>query len=410
MGALLAGMSIYLVLHMGQSRYVRSELVGVSQEAQEDVVGEGGLGSPESGGLSVPDSGEADGAALQEWDRKGEAEALDREGNLESGSVSEDMVSQESPLRLVFAGDVLLSDHVLNAYNKTGNIGGVVDEGLRAMIDGSDVFMVNQEFPFSNRGTAAEDKQYTFRLPPEKVSVFNELGIDIVTLANNHALDFGADALMDTCQTLDEAGIYRVGAGANLEEAKKPVIMEAKGQRIGFLGASRVIPVASWNATASGPGMLTTYDPAVLLEEIRAVRETCDLVVVYVHWGIERDERPQEYQRTLGQQYIDAGADLVIGSHPHVLQGVEYYKGKPIVYSLGNFIFGSSIPRTALLTVEWDGENTELRLIPAVSSAGYTREVADEDGKRQFYEYITSISYGTTVDENGVFPASSPSP
>ena len=170
----------------------------------------------------------------------------------------------------------------------------------------------------------------------------------------------------------------------------------------GHVGASRVIPEGSWNATSKGPGMLTTYDPALLLEEIKKAREVCDYLVVYVHWGIERDERPQEYQRTLGQQYIDAGADLVIGSHPHVLQGLEYYKGRPIVYSLGNFVFGSSIPKTALLTVEWDGEDALLRLVPGTSSGGYTRMLEDEGDKAGFYQYITSISYGVTVGEDGI--------
>ena len=237
---------------------------------------------------------------------------------------------------------------------------------------------------------------------PEKVSMFQELGIDIVTLANNHALDFGTDALLDTCSTLDDAGILRVGAGANLEEAKKPVFMEAKGRKIGFLGASRVIPESSWNAASKEPGMLTTYDPSLLLEEIKKAREACDYLVIYVHWGIERDERPQEYQRILGQRYIDAGADLVVGSHPHVMQGLEYYKGKPIVYSLGNFVFGSSIPKTALLKVEWDGEDALLRLVPGTSSGGYTRMLTDEGEKAGFYQYITSISYGVTVGEDGI--------
>ena len=269
------------------------------------------------------------------------------------------------------------------------------------MIDESDIFMAYEEFPFSSRGTAAEDKQFTFRLPPKNVSIFQEMGIDIVTLANNHTLDFGTEALMDTCDTLDQAGIYHVGAGRNLEEAKQPAVLTAKGKKIGFLGASRVIPVASWNAAAAAPGLLTTYDPTLLLEEIRTLKETCDYVVVYVHWGIERSERPEAYQRSLGQQYIDAGADLVIGSHPHVLQGIEYYKGKPIVYSLGNFIFGSSIPKTALLQAEWDGRETKLSLIPGVSSAGYTRMLQTQDETREFYEYMTGISYGVTVNENG---------
>ena len=108
--------------------------------------------------------------------------------------------------------------------------------------------------------------------------------------------------------------------------------------------------------------MLTTYDPKILVDEIKKLRSQCDYLVVYVHWGIERKETPEDYQRSLGKQYIDAGADIVIGSHPHVLQGVEYYKGKPVVYSLGNFIFGSSIPKTALLKVQWDGEDSSLPL------------------------------------------------
>ena len=139
-----------------------------------------------------------------------------------------------------------------------GDISGVLDGELSRVIDESDIFMVNQEFPFSGRGTAAPDKQFTFRLPTEKVSMFGEMGIDIVTLANNHALDFGTDALVDTLDTLDGAGIPHVGAGRNLDEAKEPVLLEVKGKTIGFLGASQVIPEGSWNATSTRPGI--AYD------------------------------------------------------------------------------------------------------------------------------------------------------
>ncbi len=313
----------------------------------------------------------------------------------------EETFVQEERIRMVFAGDILLSDHVLNAYEKSGGLAGVLDSGFQSVICESDIFMANQEFPFSSRGTAAEDKQFTFRLPPERVSIFQELGIDLVTLANNHALDFGTDALVDTCDILDQAGIYHVGAGRNLEDACEPVIITKNGKNIGFLGASRVIPVGSWNVSASKPGMLTTYDPALLLEQIGRLKESCDYVVVYVHWGIEKKDHPEEYQRSLGKQYIDAGADLVIGSHPHVLQGIEYYKGKPIVYSLGNFIFGSSIPKTALLSAEWDGETAKLSLIPGTSSAGYTRMLTDDKEKAAFYDYMTGLSFGVTVDSEG---------
>ena len=413
LGVLLSGITGYLIWHTVHNSYVKAEVMdggpgasgnaGPADGSGQDSAGlhgnqgaggqgEGsrGLGGPEGFQDGRQDAGQG-------------VEGLDNGG--EEGSMTEDGGAdpepEDSTIRFVFAGDILLSDHVLAAYNKTGTIGSVVDQGLRDVIDGSDVFMANQEFPFSNRGSAAADKQFTFRLPPEKVSLLKEMGIDIVTLANNHALDFGTDALLDTCDTLDEAGIYRVGAGANLEEARKPVIMEIKGKTIGFLGASRVIPVGSWNATATSPGMLTTYDPAMLLEDIKSAKETCDFVIVYVHWGIERDEYPQDYQRTMGKQYIDAGADMVIGSHPHVLQGMEYYNGKPIVYSLGNFVFGSSIPKTALLTADWDGENLSLAFVPGTSSGGYTRPLTGEDEKQAFYRYLTGLSYGVVIDGEG---------
>lgn len=299
---------------------------------------------------------------------------------------------------LLFAGDVLLSDHVLRAYENAGGIEGVLDEGYRKIIADADFFFANEEFPFSDRGTQAPDKQFTFRLPPEKVHILWQMGIDGVSLANNHALDYGTEALLDSCQVLDNAGILRTGAGADLDEAKKAVIIERSGKKIAVIGATRVIPVSDWAAGASHPGMLATYDPTVLLEEIRRLRQENDYVIVYVHWGIERDEKPQEYQRTLGQQYIDAGADLVIGAHPHVLQGLEYYKGKAIVYSLGNFVFGSSIPRTALLQVT---DDLELRLIPGTSSAGYTRRITGTEECREFYQYMEGISFGVRFQEDG---------
>lgn len=330
---------------------------------------------------------------------------LPTEGN-ESSEEAEASKEVRTDATLLFSGDVLLSNHVLNAYANAGGIHGVLDDGYRAEIAQADFFMVNQEFPFSNRGTQAPDKQYTFRLAPEKVALFHELDIDAVTLANNHALDYGQDALLDTCQVLDDAGILHTGAGANLDEAKQAVFTELAGQKISIIGATRVIPVADWAATASHTGMLATYDPTVLLEEIRTLSETQDYVIVMVHWGIERAEKPEAYQRALAKQMIDAGADLIIGAHPHVLQGIEYYNGKPIVYSLGNFIFGSSIPRTMLLKVsltdtDLEEPNLKLSVIPGTSSGGFTKKHTDPATLQEFYHYLESISFGVTFDEDG---------
>lgn len=233
------------------------------------------------------------------------------------------------------------------------------------------------------------------------MSILQEIGPDIVTVANNHALDYGTDALLDTCDTLDSAGILHVGSGKNLEEAKQPQIIEKNGKKIGFLGASRVFPTGGWAAGSSHPGMFSAYDTASVVQEIQKVKKECDYLVVYVHWGIERNTQPEAYQREMGHQYIDAGADLVVGSHPHVLQGIELYHGKWILYSLGNFVFGSSIPETMLVQVSVDAQGeTALSIVPATSSAGYTREL-DVGKKEAFYQKIQGLSDGVQIDENG---------
>ena len=322
----------------------------------------------------------------------------------ESTAPAAETESEDPIVHMLFSGDVYFSSHVLAAYDNAGGIHGVLDDAYRDEIARADLYMANQEFPFSDRGTPAPDKQFTFRIPPERVSMMHELGIDIVTIANNHTLDYGEDALVDTCTTLENAGILYVGAGANMDRAKQLETIEVRGRTIGFLAASRVYPDTSWVANSKKPGMVSGYDPSILLTEIEAAGEYCDYLVVYMHWGIERDEKPQEYQRTLGKQLIDAGADLVIGSHPHVLQGIEYYQGKPIVYSLGNFIFGSSIPKTALLRADVDLEQNQvnLSLVPGTSGAGYTKELTDPQKISEFYQYMQGISFGVTIDENGV--------
>ena len=343
------------------------------------------------------------------------------------------------PVELMFAGDVYLSDHVMEAYRSQGDISGVLSEGYRQEIDSVDYFVANEEFPFSSRGKQAENKQFTFRVPPDDVSIIREMGIDLVTLANNHTLDYGTEALLDTISTLDDAGIRHVGAGSDLNSASESVTVSIKSKKIAFIGATRVIPESNWAATDTGAGVFAAYDDTALLEKIKTAKEQADFVVVYVHWGEERKEKPNEAQTTLAHNIVDAGADLVIGAHPHVLQGIEYYKGVPIAYSLGNFVFGSSIPSTALLRVTIDDaeasetdvtggvtpEGTEasktpgekfseeksfdvqLQLIPGKSGAGYTEKLDNASEIASVYSYIAGISTGVSIDGNGVVHQSS---
>ena len=306
------------------------------------------------------------------------AAAEETETLKEETSTETETESPYQPVTLLFAGDVYFSNYVQNAYNRAGDISGVLDDGIRQEIADADIFMVNQEFPFTDRGEKVADKQFNFRVSPQWVSAFKEMDVDLVTLANNHILDYGQQGLLDSCDTLNEAGIAYVGGGRDLDEAKKLVTMEAGGRTIGFLGTSRVYMDGSWAAGIDHPGVFSTYDPSLAIEEIKKAKEQCDYLVVYVHWGIERNTEPESYQRSMGQAYIDAGADFVVGSHPHVLQPVETYKDKTIAYSLGNFVFGSSIPSTELLKVELDGgeavpDQVTVTEIPCTSSDGYTK-------------------------------------
>lgn len=341
-------------------------------------------------------------------DQEHEADMERQSTELVSGSNSQEegipvptvVIEQDRGIGLLFGGDVCLQDFIVEYYQKEGAEGVVAPE-LKRIMKEADIMMVNQEFSFSSRGTAMEDKEYTFRVPLENVTLFTELGIDIVTLANNHTLDFGREALKDSFQALEEAGILYAGAGENYDRARKMEVIQVKGKKIGFLAASRVIPVGDWNAGKSRSGLFTTYDPEPLLAEIKAGKEKCDMLVVYVHWGEERNQYPEEYQKTMARQYIDAGADAVIGSHPHVLQGIEYYKDKPICYSLGNYIFSARTGDTALLRIRV-GENGELGLglIPVDASAFPVKQMETEKWP-EFFRYIEKISFGITIDEGG---------
>lgn len=318
----------------------------------------------------------------------------------------EDVVEENTTVldqvHMAIAGDVLFSTSPLNKYDSGSGITSILSADLLDTMNSSDITMVNLEFPFSTRGVQMENKQYTFKADPSRGPILKEMGVDIVSLANNHTLDFGTEALLDTITTLRENNILSVGAGEDLEAAKNPSVITIKGRSIAILGASRVIPVTDWNATKYSPGVFTTYDPTLLIEEIKLAKQSNDLVIVYVHWGIEKEEYPEEYQRTMAKQYIDAGADLVLGSHPHVLQGIEFYNGKPIVYSLGNFVFGHTIERTVLLDVTIDEQNLcNIRLIPCETKDAYTHTITSDDKVQEFYSYYEGISYGIKIDKYG---------
>ena len=317
----------------------------------------------------------------------------------DAANMQEIEVQDNGTAVLAFAGDVMFSDAYLEAYDQSGISAIADDEMLKAMQE-ADLFILNEEFPFSLRGEPMADKQFTFRTDPKYVQIFKELGTDIVTLANNHAMDYGRDAFCDTLETLDKAGIKRIGGGYNIAESAAPAVYTINGLSIAIFGATRVSPSADWYAGTEQAGLLQTYDPSRLNAAIREAKQSYDYVIVFVHWGIEKNETPEEYQRTLAKRYIDAGADLVVGAHPHVLQGFEYYKGVPIIYSLGNYLFGNRTGQTLLLeTVFSKEEPLAVRLVPCQRRNGVLSEIQEP---AELYKKLTDLSFDVRVDDNGI--------
>ena len=210
---------------------------------------------------------------------------------------------------------------------------------VRSLFRGADVAFVNLETPVSSRGTRNTQKSITFHSPPALVEGLAAAHINVVSLANNHALDYGPVALADTIGYLNAAGIAHSGAGANLAAARAPALLATPAGKVAVLAFTDIIP-AGFAATATQAGVSPTApDRTAMLSAIGAAAREATYVIVSFHWGLEYTGQANAEQKSLAHAAIDAGADLVLGAHPHVLQGLELYRGKLIAYSLGNFVF-----------------------------------------------------------------------
>jgi poly-gamma-glutamate capsule biosynthesis protein CapA/YwtB (metallophosphatase superfamily) len=208
----------------------------------------------------------------------------------------------------------------------------------------ADVVVGNLESSISLRGKAVENKQFTLRAGPIAAEALKQANVRVVTLANNHSMDFGPLALRDTLDVLDENGILATGAGMDLDDARAPAFLKVRGKTLAFLSYSLTFPLEFF-ASARRPGTAPGYKEYVKAD-IEKVRPLADLVIVSFHWGAELMTAAKDYQVELGRKAIDWGADLVLGHHPHILQEIEIYRGRMIAYSLGNFVFGSESNRT----------------------------------------------------------------
>lgn len=260
---------------------------------------------------------------------------------------------------LVFGGDTLLTRAIASTTDPFA--------GIRPPVGDADLAIVNLETALSTRGRP-QDKEFTFRSAPSFADRLDAAGIDVVSLANNHTLDFGVDALNDTIANLDRVAVAHVGAGTSIDDALAPAEFAINATSVAVLGASQIIPNGSWVATPTRPGIASAGKHTInretrqLLDAVRRARNTNDVVIVVLHWGIEGDPCPSGVQRDLGAQLVRAGATAVLGAHPHVLQPIVRMPtadGDALVaYSLGNFIWdprGGATADTGVVELRFDG-------------------------------------------------------
>jgi hypothetical protein len=270
-------------------------------------------------------------------------------------------------------GDVSLDPDYIPAFRSNGY--GWAWSGLDGLFRDDDLTVINLECP-STDIVAPIPKTFSFRCDPAALPVAKRFGVDVANLANNHGYDQGPDALLDSIRNVERADLVPVGAGRDAEEADAPRYVEVKGWRIGIVGVGEVLDPIDQVADGNEPGTSVGHDFPRALRAIREAEANADLVVVSIHWGVELDTQPREYQVEEAHRMIDAGADMIFGHHSHRLQPMDTYEGRPIFYGLGNFVwpnFSVAGSTTAVAeVVVFPNGRVRGRLLPAfIESPGH---------------------------------------
>ncbi len=270
-------------------------------------------------------------------------------------------------LTLVFAGDVHFMDRTATLLKDPATAFGPIASQLSA----ADLTIVNLETAITSRGTA-EPKTYHFRTTPVAIDALKAAGVDAVSIANNHTLDYGRVGLLDTLDALRKAEYPAFGAGANTDEAYRPWLTTVRGVKIAVLGFNQVTELASsWAPGPTKPGIAMAFDTQRAVAAVTAARQQADLVIVFNHWGDEGNSCANSAQKTFAAKLSTAGADLIIGAHAHTLQGSGWLGPTFVAYGLGNFLWYGPSKSTETgvlrLTVR-DRRVTSREFLPAVVS------------------------------------------
>lgn len=344
------------------------------------------------------------GNSLHVWESlyKGEHESSPFVRLLSMGEAGKDKTTV-----MTFGGDICFADNyeVMKYMVQKGySLEDCIAPEWFAEMQNADIAVLNNEFSISNRGKAMNGKAFTFRADPANTALYNQLGVDLVTLANNHVFDYGEDAFHDTLDTLREYGVDYAGAGRNVEEAQSPMYYLVDGRKIAFISATRAEKyILTPEATEDSPGVFRCYDTARLLEVIAEAKEESDYVILLVHWGREGSHELEDVQEETAPLYLEAGADLIVGAHAHRLQGIEFIDGKAVFYNLGNFWFDNFNIETGLVRFELaaDGEET-FYFLPAKQSGCKTSYELGTTKGRTILDHVESYSKGISIRDDGL--------
>ncbi|MBE1589399.1 CapA family protein [Nonomuraea angiospora] len=265
---------------------------------------------------------------------------------------------KRQPFTISFGGDVhfegMLRGRLASPRTALGPIASVLRK--------SDLSMVNLETAITTGGTPAPGKQFTFRAPPTAFTALKAAGVDVVSMANNHGMDYMETGLTDTLEAIRSSKFPVVGIGKDAAQAYKPFRRTVNGNRVAIIGATQVLDaefIQSWTATADQGGLASAKDEASLLRAVRQARKNSDTVIVHLHWGTEMQKCPNPAQLSLAPKLVKAGADVVVGGHAHILLGSGYLDNAYVNYGMGNFVFYNSTPgttgRTGVLTLTING-------------------------------------------------------
>ncbi|WP_440603724.1 CapA family protein [Bacillus sp. GB_SG_008] len=309
---------------------------------------------------------------------------------------------EDPEITLTFSGDTMFDWQLRPVIQSKG--ADYPFQHVKPEIEKADYSFVNLESAFTTREKKYPGQLFWIKSDPSTLQAIKNTGYDIVNIGNNHTLDYYQDGLLDTISHVEKIGLPYIGAGKNASDAYTAREVTIKGKKFKFISFVRFMPDSAWVATNDKPGVANGYDLNLVTKTIKEQKKDADYMIVYMHWGVEKTNRPADYQKEYVQKMVEAGANAIVGSHPHWLQGFEYYNKVPVAYSLGNFLFPDYVTghsaETGVLTLKFKGKDVQMSFNPYMIRNNQITPLQDTE-KQNMLQYLQSISNDVQIDKDG---------